>query len=97
VPWPPSWPKKLVTTQQLDALHDATAAYKPMLGAPRQQIAAGTLLRDDAVRHLGDAHAKLDVRYPTWNALPELVAAYHKARETVNTGRDGKRKAPKAA
>jgi len=46
------------------------------------------------VRHLGDARRaieKLDVRVPNLeSALPELVAAYHKAREIVDAGHGGK-------
>ncbi|MDB5235731.1 MAG: hypothetical protein JWR44_2724 [Hymenobacter sp.] len=85
---------EMVTTKQLDTLRDATAVYKPMLGTPRQQTTAGTLLRDDAVRYLGGARAalgKLDVRVPNLeSALPELVAAYRKAREIVDAGHGGK-------
>jgi hypothetical protein len=85
---------EMVTTQHLDALRDATAAYKPLLGTPRQQISAGSLLRDDAVRYLGDARKaleKLDVRVPNLeSALPELVAAYRKARQIVDAGHSGK-------
>lgn len=85
---------EMVTTTHLDALRDTTAAYKPLLGTPRQQISAGTLLRDDAVRHLGEARkaiGKLDVRVPNLeSALPELVAAYHKARQIVDAGHGGK-------
>ncbi|MBO2012501.1 hypothetical protein [Hymenobacter negativus] len=53
----------------------------------------GTLLRDDAVRYLGEARAgrdQLGVRVPNLkSALPELVASYHKAR-LVDAGHAGK-------
>ena len=85
--------EEMVTTEQLDALRDTTAIYKPMLGTPRQQATAGTLLRDDAVRHLGAARAalgKLDLRVPNLeSALPDLVAAYRKARQIVDAGHGG--------
>ncbi len=47
------------------------------------------------MRYLGDvrrAIGKLDVRVPNLESdLPELVAAYRKARQIVDAGRGGKR------
>lgn len=87
---------EMVTPQQLQALHDRTAAYKPLLGAPRQQTATGSTLREAAVQHFGAARqaiARLDVRVPNLaSALPDLVAAYEKARIIVDAGHG-----PKAA
>jgi len=81
---------ELVTAAQLQALHDRTAAYKPLLGAPRQQATTGSTLREAAVQHLGEARqaiARLDVRVPNLaSTLPELVAAYQKARIIVDAG-----------
>jgi hypothetical protein len=91
---------EMVTSDHLDALRDTTAVYKPLLGTPHEQISTGSLLREDSVRYLGDARRaldKLDVRVPNLeSALPELVAAYHKARESVNAGHGPKPGAPDA-
>ncbi|RYY12295.1 MAG: hypothetical protein EOO36_17705 [Cytophagaceae bacterium] len=90
---------ELVTAAQLQALHDRTATYKPLLGAPRQQTATGSTLREAAVQHLGAARqaiARLDVRVPNLqSALPDLVAAYEKARIIVDAGHGKKADAPK--
>jgi hypothetical protein len=87
---------ELVTGTQLQALHDRTAAYKPLLGTPRQQATAGATLREAAVQHLGEARqaiARLDIRVPNLaGTLPALVAAYEKARVIVDAGHG-----PKAA
>lgn len=89
---------ELVSAEQLAALRDRTAAYKPLLDAPRQQITSGSTLREAAVRHLAEARAalaRLDVRVPNLqSALPELVAAYEKARLIVDAGHGPK---PQAA
>lgn len=91
---------EMVTAQQLQALHDRTATYKPLLGTPRQQAATGSTLREAAVLHLGEARqaiARLDVRVPNLQStLPELVAAYQKARVIVDAGHGPKQDAPKA-
>jgi N-acetylmuramoyl-L-alanine amidase len=90
---------EMVTPQQLQALHDRTAAFKPLLGTPRQQATTGTTLREAAVQHLAatrQAIARLDVRVPNLtSALPALVAAYAKARIIVDAGHGAK--APAAA
>ena len=84
-----------VTAAQIKALGDRTAAFKPLIGTPRQQVAAGSVLREDAVKQLAEARAaikRLDVRVPNLqSALPELVAQYEKARLIVDAGRGGKR------
>jgi hypothetical protein len=91
---------ELVTGTQLQALHDRTAAYKPLLGTPRQQATTGATLREAAVQHLGEdrqALARLDVRVPNLaGTLPELVAAYEKARVIVDAGHGPKNPAPPA-
>jgi N-acetylmuramoyl-L-alanine amidase len=90
---------EMVTPQQLQTLHDRTAAFKPLLGTPRQQATTGTTLREAAVQHLAEtrqAIARLDVRVPNLaSALPALVAAYDKARIIVDAGHGAK--APAAA
>ncbi|WP_210514771.1 hypothetical protein [Hymenobacter terricola] len=82
--------EELVTADDLLALHDATAAFKPLLGTPRQQTVAGSLLREDAVLHLGDARKalhRLDVRVPNLGGqLPDLVKEYFRLREIVDAG-----------
>lgn len=87
--------EEMVTTGQLQALHDRTVAYKPLIGTARQQISGGSVLREAAVQHLGEARAalaKLDVRVPNLqSALPELVAQYEQARIVVDAGKGGKR------
>ncbi len=86
-----------VTAEQLQALHDRTAAYKSRLGAARQQITGGSALREAAVQHLAEARqalARLDVRVPNLQStLPELVAAYEKARVVVDAGHGAKKAA----
>ena len=81
---------EMVTADQLQTLHNRTATYKPLIGTPRQQTTAGSVLREAAVQHLGEARAalaKLDVRVPNLRAaLPDLVAAYEKARLIVDAG-----------
>lgn len=90
---------ELVTAAQLQALHDRTAAYKPLLGTPRQQATTGATLREAAVQHLGEARqaiARLDVRVPNLQGtLPALVAAYEKARIIVDAGHGKKADAAK--
>lgn len=85
---------ELVTAAQITNLDDEIKRYKPLLGTPHEQIDAGVLLRDDAVKHLGEARKALkglDVRVPNLqSALPDLVAAYKKAREIVDAGHGGK-------
>ena len=92
--------EELVTAEQLELLRARTAAYKPLVGAPRQQAAAGSTLREAAVQHLGEARqalARLDVRVPNLQStLPDLVAAYEKARIIVDAGH-GKKDEPNAA
>ncbi len=89
--------EELVTAAQLQALHDRTLAYKPLLGTPHQQVTAGSALREAAVRHLAEARqalTRLDVRVPNLRAtLPELVAAYEKARVIVDAGHGHKAQA----
>jgi hypothetical protein len=84
---------EMVTAAQLELLRTRTAAYKPMIGAARQQIAGGGMLREAAVQHLGEARAalaRLDVRIPNLKtALPELVAQYEQARIVVDAGKGG--------
>lgn len=86
--------EELVTAAQLQTLRDRTAAYKPLIGTPRQQISSGSVLREDAVKHLGEARAalaRLDVRVPNLeSALPALVAQYQQARIIVDAGRGAK-------
>ena len=90
---------ELVTAAHLQALHDRTAAFKALLGTPRQQAATSTTLREAAVLHAGEARqaiARLDVRVPNLqSALPDLVAAYEKARVIVDAGHGRKADAPK--
>lgn len=87
---------EMVTTDQITTLDDEIKLYKPLEGTPHEQINAGVLLRDDAVKYLGDARKALkglDVRVPNLQStLPDLVAAYKKAREVVDAGHG-----PKAA
>ena len=86
--------EEMVTAAQLQALHDRTAAYKPLLGTARQEITGGSVLREAAVQHLSEARAalaRLDVRVPNLQStLPELVAQYQQARAIVNAGKSGK-------
>jgi len=86
--------EELVTAEQLQLLHDRTAAYKPLIGTPRQQTTGGSVLREDAVQHLGEARTALDtldVRVPNLlGSLPDLVARYEAARVIVDAGRGGK-------
>lgn len=93
--------EEMVTAAQLQALHDRTAAYKPLVGAARQQIASGSALREAAVQHLGEARAalaRLDVRVPNLQStLPELVAQYQRARIVVDAGHAGAKSAVVAA
>lgn len=88
--------EEMVTADQLQTLADRTAAYKPLIGAARQEITGGSVLREAAVQHLGEARAalaRLDVRVPNLRGtLPELVAGYEKARKVVDAGHG-----PKAA
>ncbi|GAB3876951.1 hypothetical protein GCM10028824_35800 [Hymenobacter segetis] len=85
---------ELVDAALLQALHDRTVDYKLLVGAARQQITGGSVLREAAVLHLGEARAainKLDVRVPNLkSALPELVTQYEKARVIVDAGKGGK-------
>jgi N-acetylmuramoyl-L-alanine amidase len=87
---------EMVTAAQLELLRTRTAIFKPMVGAPRQQANSGSALREAAVQYLAEAHAaieKLDVRVPNLkSALPDLVAAYEKARIIVDAGHGGKAK-----
>jgi len=97
LPLAPALAEELVTAAQLQALHDRTLAYKPLLGTPRQQVTAGSALREAAVRHLAEARqalTRLDVRVPNLRAtLPDLVAAYEKARVIVDAGHGHKAQA----
>ena len=81
---------EMVTANQITTLDDEIKVYKPLIGTPHEQINAGELLRDDAVKYLGDARKAikgLDLRVPNLSsALPELVPAYKKAREIVDAG-----------
>ena len=48
-------------------LHKRTAIYKPLIGTPRQQVTGGSMLREVAVKYLGEARqalARLDTRAP---------------------------------
>ncbi|WP_375417969.1 hypothetical protein [uncultured Hymenobacter sp.] len=93
--------EEMVSAEQLQALHERTAAYKPLIGAARQQINSGSVLREAAVQHLGEARAalaRLDVRMPNLQPLlPELVAQYQQARFLVNAGKGGAKAAPAPA
>ena len=84
---------ELVTAEQLQALHDRTAKYKPLVGTPRQQTNSGVVLHEDVVQHLAEARAaldKLDVRVPNLQStLPKLVAEYEQTRFLVNAGHGG--------
>ena len=97
LPLAPALAEEMVTAAQLQALHERTLAYKPLLGTPRQQATAGSALREAAVRHLAAARqalARLDVRVPNLRAtLPDLVAAYEKARLIVDAGHGQQAKA----
>ena len=97
LPLAPALAEELVTAAQLQGLHDRTLAYKPLLGTPRQQATTGSALREAAVRHLAEARqalTRLDVRVPNLRAtLPDLVAAYEKARMIVDAGHGKKAKA----
>ena len=81
---------EMVTAAQITTLDNEIGLYKPLVGTPHEQINAGALLRDDAVKYLGEvrkALKSLDVRVPNLqSALPDLVAAYKKAREIVDAG-----------
>lgn len=81
---------EMVTAAQITTLDNEIGLYKPLVGTPHEQINAGSLLRDDAVKYLGEvrkALKSLDVRVPNLqSALPDLVAAYKKAREIVDAG-----------
>lgn len=85
---------ELVTAAHLQNLRERTAAYKPLLGAARQQAASGSALREAAVQHLGEARqalARLDVRVLNLqSALPELVAQYQRTRVIVDAGHGAK-------
>ncbi|MBJ6111846.1 hypothetical protein JAO73_22695 [Hymenobacter sp. BT523] len=85
---------EMVTADPLQLLHDRTAAYKLLVGTPRQQSANGSVLREAAGRHLGEARAGLDwldVRVPNLkSARPDLVAEHFKVRTVVDAGRGGK-------
>ncbi|AWM34434.1 hypothetical protein [Hymenobacter nivis] len=89
--------EEMVSAGQLQSLRERTAAYKPLLGTPRQQTATGSALREAAVQHLGEARqalAHLDVRVPNLqSALPALVAAYERARVIVDAGHGPKKAA----
>lgn len=82
--------EEMVTEDQIKQLDDEIRLYKPLLGTPREQINTGSLLREDAVAHLREARKalkSLDVRVPNLlSKLPELVAAYRKARQVVDAG-----------
>ena len=97
LPLAPALAAEMVTAAQLQALHERTLAYKPLLGTPRQQATTGSALREAAVRHLAEARqalTRLDVRVPNLRAtLPDLVAAYEKARIIVDAGHGHKAKA----
>ncbi|AMJ64298.1 hypothetical protein [Hymenobacter sp. PAMC 26628] len=92
--------EEMVTAEQLQVLHDRTATYKPLLGTPRQQAMSGSVLREAALQHLSEARqamTRLDVRVPNLqSALPELVAAYAKARIVVDAGHGTKPAPPQA-
>lgn len=81
---------EMVTAAQITTLDNEIGLYKPLVGTPHEQINAGSLLRDDAVKYLGEVRKALkglDVRVPNLqSALPDLVAAYKKAREIVDAG-----------
>ena len=86
--------EELVSAEQLELLRARTAAYKQLIGTPRQQISNGSVLREATVLHLAEARTalgRLDVRVPNLQAaLPELVAQYQQARFLVNAGRGRK-------
>lgn len=85
-----------VTAAQLAALDAKIKAFQPLLGTPRQAIAGGVVLREQAVAAVGAARTalkRLDVRVPNLgDELPDLVAAYKQARLIVDAGHG-----PKAA
>lgn len=81
---------ELVTTAKIKKLGDEIKLYKPLLGTPNEQIDAGSLLREDSVKYIGEmrkAFKGLDLRVPNLaDDLPDLVKAYKKARQVVDAG-----------
>lgn len=79
-----------VTAAQLSTLDAKIKLFEPLVGAPRQAATAGSAKREQAVASLGAARTalkRLDVRVPNLvDDLPELVAAYKKARLIVDAG-----------
>lgn len=89
-----------ITAAHLAALDAATAAYRPLVGAARGQIVAGSTLRTTArklVAQLREPLDALDARFDTLeDDYPTLVAGYHQARVIVDAGHGPKPDAAKA-
>ena len=81
---------ELVTAAITQKLADEITVYKPLNGTPNEQIHSTSLLRDDSVALIGEARkaiAGLDIRVPNLkSAMPDLVAAYEKARQINDAG-----------
>ncbi len=81
---------EMVSATITKKLGDEIALYKPLLGTPNEQIHSTSLLRDDSVALIGEARKALkglDIRVPNLkSALPDLVAAYAKARQINDAG-----------
>ena len=79
-----------ITAAHLAALDAATAAYRPLVGAARGQVVAGSTLRTTArklVAQLREPLDALDARLDTLeDDYPALVAGYHQARTIVDAG-----------
>jgi hypothetical protein len=86
--------EEMVTAEKIKKLGEEIALYKPLVGTPREQINVGSLLREDSVAHIAEmrkAIKGLDLRVPNLqDELPELVAAYKKARQIIDAGRGPK-------
>jgi hypothetical protein len=76
-----------VTAKELKALTDKTEAYRPLVGAPRGQILAGSALRTTARKLVGQlrtAFESIDTRMDSLGEEEEfaaMAAEYHKARQ----------------
>ena len=84
-----------VTAAQLDEQRRTGAAFGEWVGAPREQVVAGSSLRRQALDYLAEARRaidRLDVRVVNLRAtLPELVAQYEQQRRVVDASRGGGR------
>jgi ligand-binding sensor domain-containing protein len=90
--------EEMVTAAKIKKLGDEIKLYKPMVGTPQEQINASSLLREDSVAHMRElrkAITGLDLRVPNLQEeLPELVAAYRKARQIIDAGHGPKENKP---